>query len=130
MRKTMNVVLFVAVAVSLLSARPAMDVSGTWSGQLKDPAGVTGNIRFVLKQVGDQISGGAGPSEKQTLPQIYEGKLEGDHLTFSVDDADDNGFKLTYHMDLTVTGDRIVGKANGRSGDRTWRADISVARQK
>ena len=46
------------------------------------------------------------------------------------DDSDDSGLKLTYHFDLTVSGDHMQGKAYGRSGDRSWTLDISANRQK
>ncbi len=129
-RGTWSAFILILAAAGALYASPAADVSGTWEGVLTDPEGHTGNVRFVLKQADGQITGNAGPSEKQTLPAIYDGKLDGSHLTFSVDDHDDNGLQLTYRMDLTVIGDRLVGKANGRSGDRSWIANLRLKRQK
>lgn len=129
MRKTWTVILFIAATACWLNASPALDVAGTWSGGISAQDGGRGTVRFVLKQAGDQISGTAGPSDKLNPPQIYDGKLQGNHLTFAADDADDTGLKLTYHFDLTVTGDQIKGKANGRSGDRSWVMDVSVTRQ-
>jgi hypothetical protein len=129
MHKAFTVVVIVASAC-LLAAEPGVDVTGNWAGVISGQDGGKGSVRFVLKQAGDQVSGTAGPSDKQNLPQLYDGKLEGNHLTFAVDDADENGLKLTYHFDLTVTGDRILGKADGRSGDRSWTMDVSVTRQK
>jgi hypothetical protein len=129
MRKTYSVI-FIAATACLLSAQPAADVTGAWAAQLRGQEGGTGAVRIVLKQTGDQISGTAGPSEKQNPPQIYDGKLEGNHLTFAADDSDDSGLKLTYHFDFTVSGDHMQGKAYGRSGDKTWALDISADRQK
>jgi hypothetical protein len=132
MRKTYSVICFIFIAATacLLSAQPAADVTGAWAGQLRGHDGGTGAVRIVLKQTGDQISGTAGPSEKQNPPQIYDAKLEGSHLTFAADDSDDSGLKLTYHFDFTVSGDHMQGKASGRSGDRSWVLDISAERQK
>ena len=90
MRKTYSVICFIAATACLLSAQPAADVTGAWAGQLRGQEGGTGAVRIVLKQTGDQISGTAGPSEKQNPPQIYDGKLEGNHLTFAADDSDDS----------------------------------------
>jgi hypothetical protein len=130
MRKTYSVICFIAATAGLLTAQPSSDVTGAWTGQLSGQGGGTGSVRFVLKQTGDQISGTAGPSEKQNPPQIYDGKVEGNHLTFAADDSDDSGLKLTYHFDLAVSGDHMQGKAYGRSADRSWTLDISANRQK
>jgi hypothetical protein len=130
MRKAYSVICFIAATACLLTAKPGADVTGAWAGQLRGQEGGTGAVRIVLKQTGDQISGTAGPSEKQSPPQIYDGKLEGTHLSFAADDTGDGGLKLTYHFDLTVSGDHMQGKAYGRSGDRSWTLDISADRQK
>jgi hypothetical protein len=130
MRRTYSVIGFIAATACLLTAKPGAEVTGAWVGQLNGQGGGTGSVRIVLKQTGDQISGTAGPSEKPNPPQIYDGKLEGDHLTFAADDSDESGLKLTYHFDFTVSGDHMQGKAYGRSGDRSWTLDISANRQK
>jgi hypothetical protein len=130
MRKTWSVLLFMIAAACLLNASPGVDVSGTWNGEISSQDGGRGAVRLELKQAGDQVTGGAGPSDKRTLPQIYDGKLQGNHLTFSAAAADDSGLKLTYHFDLTVTGDHIQGKADGRSGDHSWTMDLSATREK
>jgi hypothetical protein len=104
-------------------------VSGTWTGEIRGQDGGSGSIRLVLKQAGGQISGSAGPSDKQNPPQIYDGKLQGNLLSFAADDTDDSGLRVIYQFDLTVTGDRIDGKANGRSGDRRWTLEVFLTRQ-
>jgi len=130
MRTIRIVFLFMVAAACWLNASAGVDVSGTWNGEISSQDGGKGSVRLELKQAGEQITGGAGPSDKRTLPQIYDGKLQGNHLTFSADDADDSGLKLTYHFDLTVTGDHIQGKADGRSGDHSWSMDLSATREK
>jgi hypothetical protein len=130
MRKSLSVLLFIIATAGLATARPEIDVSGSWSGEVTGQDGGSGPIRLVLKQAGGQISGTAGPSDKQNPPQIYDGKLQGSRLSFAADDADDSGIKLIYHFDLTVTDNRIEGKANGRSPDRSWTLDVSVTRDK
>ena len=131
MRSKLSVILFVAVSACLLAAKPGIDVTGTWTGEIKGQDGGTGKVRFVLRQEGDRISGTAGPIEKQNPGHVYDAKLDGNHLTFSADDTDDKtGLTLTYSFDLTIVHDQMQGKAYGRSGDRTWTLDISVTRGK
>jgi hypothetical protein len=131
MRKTLSVALFIAVAVSLLLAKSGMNVTGTWTGEVRDQEGGTGKVRFVLVQEGGQISGTAGPVEKQNPGHVHDAKLDGNHLTLSADDTDDkSGLTSTYSFDLTVADDQMQGKAYGRSGDRTWTLGISLTRGK
>lgn len=130
MKRNWTVVLFTVFATCGLLARPAIDVSGTWTGKLQDQEGGTGAVRFVLHQEGDRISGTAGPIERPDPPRVHDAKLEGNHLTFAADDADDSGLTLTYHFDLTLTNDRMQGKAQGHSRDRSWTLDVSVTRER
>src|ERR1035438_8598401 len=91
-----------------------------------------GSVRFVLKQEGNRISGTAGPVDEKNPGQVYDGKLDGNHLMFASDDTakDGSGLSLTYNFDLTITGDHMQGKAHGHSGNRSWTLDISLTRQK
>ena len=131
MRTELAMALFVAAALPILSASPATNLTGTWTGEIKGQDGGTGQVRVVLRQDGGTISGTAGPIDKQNPGRIYDANLEGEHLTFAADDADETtGLKLTYHFDITVTGDRMQGTAHGRSGDRSWTLDINLAREK
>jgi hypothetical protein len=131
MGKTLSVALFIAVSVSLLLAESGLNVTGTWTGEVKDQEGGTGKVRFVLRQEGDQISGTAGPVEKPNPGPVHDAKLDGNHLTLSADDTDDkSGQTLTYSFDLTVVNDQMQGKAYGRSGGRTWTLVISLTRDK
>lgn len=108
-----------------------MDVTGTWTGEVRGQDGRTGKVRFVLQQDGDRISGTAGPLEKENPGHIYEAKLDGSQLTFAVDDTDEaEGLTLTYHFALTVTNSQMQGKAHGRSRDKSWTLDISMIREK
>ena len=129
MRKTWAVILLL-VTTCLATASAKVGVSGSWIGEISGQDGGKGSIRFVLKQAGGQVLGTAGPSDKQKPPQIYDGILQGNHLSFAADDIDEDGLKLIYHFDLTVAEDRIVGKAQGRSGDRWWTLDVSMTRDK
>jgi hypothetical protein len=131
MRKTLSVALWIAAAVSLLLAKSGMNVTGSWTGEVRDQEGGTGKVRFVLVQEGDQISGTAGPVEKQNPGHVHDAKLDGNHLTLSADDTDDkSGLTSTYSFDLTVANDQMQGNVYGRSGDRTWTLHISLTRDK
>jgi hypothetical protein len=131
MRKTLSVVLLIAAAVSLLLAKSGMNVTGSWTGEVRDQEGGTGKVRFVLMQEGEEISGTAGPVEKQNPPHVRDAKLDGNHLTLSADDTDDkSGLTARYSFDLSVANDHMQGKAYGRSGERTWTLDISLTRDK
>jgi hypothetical protein len=131
MRKMLTVALFIAVSASSLLAKSGTNVTGTWTGEVRDQMGGTGKVRFVLRQDGDQVSGTAGPVERQNPGHVHDAKLDGNHLTLSADDTDDkSGVTLTYNFDLAVANDQMQGKAYGRSGDRTWILDISLTRDK
>ena len=129
MRNKLSMILFIALSACLLVAKPGVDVTGTWTGEVKGQDGGTGKVRFVLRQEGDQISGTPGPLEKQN--PVYDARLDGNRLTLAADDTDDKtGLKLTYTFDLTIANDEMQGKAYGHSGDRTWTLDISMTRGK
>ena len=128
MRKTLPVFFLAAVCACLLAANSSVDVTGNWMGEVQDADGGTGRVRVVLHQKGDRISGTAGPVETQN--PIYDAKLEGTRLTFAVDDTDDNGGKLTYRLDLTVSNDHMEGIAHGKSTAKSWTLDISLTREK
>jgi hypothetical protein len=131
MRNKLSMILFIALSACLLVAKPGVDVTGTWTGEVKGQDGGTGKVRFVLRQEGDQISGTAGPLEKQNPGHVYDARLDGNRLSLAADDTDDKtGLKLTYTFDLTITNDEMQGKAYGHSGDRTWTLDISMTRGK
>ena len=131
MRNKLTLALCIAASACFLVAKPGVDVSGTWTGEVRGQEGGTGKVRFVLQQQGGQISGTAGPVEKENPGHIYDAKLEGSHLTFAADDTDESaGLTLTYHFDLNVMNGQMQGKAHGRSGDRSWTLDISMTREK
>jgi hypothetical protein len=77
------------------------------------------------------LEAGAGRLPVNTNPpQIYDGKRQGSGLSFAADDADDRRIALIYRFDLTVKRNRMDGKANGRSRDRSRTLDVSVTRDK
>jgi hypothetical protein len=130
-RNPWSLALLVAALGAVLSASPPVNVTGTWTGDLKGQEGGTARVRVVLRQEGDRISGTAGPIDKQNPAHIYDARFEGEHLLFALRDTDeDGGLALTYRFDLKVTNDRMQGNAYGRSGDRSWKLDVALTREK
>src|SRR5215472_11542329 len=114
----------------------AASIGGTWSGMMeqKTDDGRTGrmSMQVQLKQNGDQLSGTAGPNETNQAP-IQGARLEGSHLAFSVTLAPPPGSDSgpTWKFELTVSGDRMEGKADGRMGERSLGAtQVVLIRQK
>jgi hypothetical protein len=128
MQNKLGILPLIAVSFCLLAAEPVTNVAGTWTGEVKGQDGGIGHVKFVLRRKGNHISGTAGPADKEYPGHIYDAKLEGNHLVFAVNDKDDSGLSLTYQIDLTVTNNRMVGKAHGRSQERSWTLDVSVTR--
>ena len=128
MTRQLSLFFLAAACACLLAANSGVDVTGNWMGEVKDADGGTGRIRVVLHQNGDRITGTAGPVETQN--PIYDAKLDGTRLTFAVDDTDAAGIKLTYRFDVTVSNDHMEGTAQGKSVEKSWTLDISLAREK
>ncbi len=83
---------------------------------MREDLGQIGNQKLVfkLKQSGDQVSGTAGPGENAQSP-IQDARLQGDHLTFSVTGPGESGAGSgpTWKFELTVSGERLDGRAEG-----------------
>ena len=119
-----------AALKSVLPASAGVNVTCPWTGEAKGEEGGTAHLRVVLREQGDRILGMAGPAGKQNPAHIYDARFEGKHLQFALRATDDTGLTLTYHRDLSVTNDRMQGKAHGRSGDRSWTLDVALTREK
>src|SRR2546430_17726684 len=110
MRNKLSVVLFIAASACMVVASPGIDVTGTWTGEVKGQDGGTGQVRFVLRQEGERISGTARPIDKDNPGRGYDAKLGGGHLTFAADHTHEGTrLQLTYHIDLTRWRDRMQG---------------------
>ena len=124
-----------AMIFSSLAAAPADSVAGGWTGKLSQKQGdgstQTSPIRFNLIQQGNRITGTAGPEGSSANP-IRDAKLEGDHLAFNVSSASEDGVtsNVTWHFDVTISGDRMEGKGTATSGSRSWAAEVSMSRNK
>jgi hypothetical protein len=102
-------ILLLAGAALFLLAAP-VNVSGTWSGNMTADTGATVDVQFQLKQVGDDITGAAGP--KGAVEPIYDATIQGDHLKFSVG----HDPKPVWNFDLTVSTKEMQGRGEGKRG--------------
>jgi hypothetical protein len=66
----------------------------------------------------------------RTRHNFMTGNGKGAVSALRPDDADDRRIALIYRFDLTVTCNRMDGKANGRSRERSRTLDVSVTRDK
>jgi len=108
-----------------VAAAAGADVSGKWTGSFKmtAPDGQTqeGTAVLMLKQMGGDITGSAGPDESEQHA-LAKGKIVGDKITLETDD----GVKL----DLVLTGERIAGEVTITREGETRKAKLDVGRAK
>jgi len=117
-----SILLLAGVALCLLAA--PVNVSGTWSGNMTADTGATVDIEFQLKQVGDEVTGAAGPAG--AVERIYDATIQGDHLKFSVGQDPNPVWKF----DLTVSNKEMQGRGEGkRGGQDLGRTTVNMALQ-
>src|SRR5215467_6138765 len=81
-----------ATLLACTSAFAATDVSGKWAGA---------TMYLILKQEGNKLSGSAGPTEKEQILTLENGKVEGDRVTFKTG---------SFQVSLTLNGDEMRGE--------------------
>jgi len=93
-------ILSALLAITALAA----DVTGTWTAQVPGRNGQTRETTFHLKADGNTLTGTV--SGRQGDMEISEGKIDGDHITFSQTiEFNGNSMKIVYSG--TVSGDTI-----------------------
>ncbi len=114
--------MLVMVVLSAAGALAA-DVTGKWSGTFIDSdTGKESSICSVLKQSGTTLTGSAGPSDSHQLP-ISTGKVEHDHVVFSVQMAGG-----TINFDLSNEGGELKGKMQVSEDGHTAHATVTLKR--
>jgi len=109
MKKLLAVFAVMLFAVAPAVALAAVDVTGTWAGNL-NAGGNEMQISFTFKQDGDKLTGTVqGPAEPLA---IADGKIEGDKISFKVMF---NGATITHEG--TVTADVMKLTSKSDSGD-------------
>ncbi|MCU1233999.1 MAG: hypothetical protein JWP63_1966 [Candidatus Solibacter sp.] len=116
------------LALFLVLAASAADVTGTWDGTFKitTPDGQTQDdtVHLVLKQSGGAITGTAGPNADQQVP-IGKGTIEGNKVVLEVP-VPDGMFKF----DVVLDGDHLKGDAVRTAGGSSMKAKMDATRAK
>jgi hypothetical protein len=81
-----------------------VDVTGTWQGTFRSPAGVVpvGSISLILQQTGTRVTGTASPGGD------LEGVVDGNSFSYRFANLRGGG-------DVTVNGDEMTGYSGGGS---------------
>jgi hypothetical protein len=129
MSRLVAVVVLLAL-VPALAAQTAASFTGKWEGTftMQRPDGMEGSanaVVFNLTQEGKQLTGTAGPADRQW--EIYKGTVNDGKATFEVQQPDGPLFKFT----LTIVKDRLQGDMTGeREGIVRGRARVEASRAK
>jgi len=89
----------------------AVDLTGTWSGEIVISSGDSFQVTFTFKQDGTKLTGTVSGPQGDSL-QITEGKVDGDKISFNVSF---DGM-LIKHEGM-ITGDTIKLTTKSDSGD-------------
>jgi hypothetical protein len=124
------VVIRYAVALAALLIFTSNNLTGVWTGEMKDAEGGFGGAYLQLTQNGGHITGSTGASKDHAWP-IKNALFADDHLTFHVTSPDpESKEKSEWTFDFKVDGDRMTGTAEGKQEGRSWKADLQLTRQK
>jgi len=119
-----------ALALAAFLAFSANNLTGVWTGEMKDAEGGSGGAYLQLTQDGTRITGSTGASKDHSWP-IKNALYADDHLIFHVTSTDpESKEKSEWTFDLKVDGDRMTGTAEGKQEDRSWKAELHLTRQK
>lgn len=106
-----RVVLFVAACIGPLCSIGSAQVNGVWDFTKN---GCSGDFRLTISTWDD-----GSPIGKITAPgfqgSIYNVVVEGDHISFSVDQQDKNT-PVTYDYDAKVNGNNMKGTCRSEDG--------------
>jgi hypothetical protein len=81
----------------------AVDISGTWTGNVSGPNGDF-SLTYTFKQNGDKLTGSVtGPTDPI---EIQEGKVDGDKISFALN-VDMGGNNVKFVSKGTIKGDEI-----------------------
>lgn len=119
-----------ALALAALLIFTSNNLTGVWTGEMKDAEGGNGGAYLQLTQDGAHISGSTGVSKDHAWP-INDATFTDNRLTFHVTSTDpESKEKSEWTFDLKVDGDRMTGTAEGKQEDRSWKAELQLTRQK
>jgi hypothetical protein len=109
---------FVAIALlALVGSAAAANLDGKWTVEVVAPVAkkapakkaAAGVITLDLKSAGAALSGSVTPRGKKAMPMsIQDGKIDGDHFTFSTVQHGKKG-DVKFNWQGTVSGEQITG---------------------
>jgi hypothetical protein len=124
------VVIRYALALAAFLIFASNNLTGVWTGEMKDAEGGSGGAYLQLTQDGAHITGSTGASKDHAWP-IKDALFVDHRLTFHVTSTDpESKEKSEWTFDLKVDGDRMTGTAEGKQEDRSWKADVQLTRHK
>jgi hypothetical protein len=85
-------------------------LTGTWTGQARDPHEGSSVLTLSLRAQGDTVTGTVvGPPPLDAAPAIEKGKITGDRVTFEIGLRRPDGGTSTFAFAVTVAGDHMQG---------------------
>ena len=118
------------LVLTALSAVLAGNLTGTWTGEMKDAEGGGAGAYLQLTHEGARITGATGASKAHAWP-IKNAIYANDHLTFAVTSTDpESGAQSNWIFDLKVDGDHMTGTGEGSREGHSWKVDVTLTRQK
>jgi hypothetical protein len=118
------------LALTLFLAFNSSNLSGTWTGEMKDNEGGVGGAYLQLIQDGTRITGTTGASKDRTWP-IQNAIYSNGQLTFAAISTDpESGSQSRWIFDLKVDNDHMSGTAEGARDGHSWKMGITLTRQK
>ena len=130
MKKLIACAFVLVTLVPAAAAQKTASFSGKWEGTftMQRPDGTEGNankVVFDLTQKGKELTGTAGPPDKQW--KIEKGAVNAGKATFEVQEPDGPLFKFN----LSIVKDRLQGEMTGeREGQVRGRAKVDAAKAK
>lgn len=119
-----------ALALAAFMVFSTNNLTGIWTGEMKDSEGGSGAAYLQLTQEGVHITGLTGGSKDHSWP-IKNATYADDHLIFHVTSTDsESKEKSEWTFDLKVDGDCMTGTAEGRQADRSWKEELELTRKK
>jgi len=104
------VVIRYALALAALLIFTSNNLTGVWTGEMKDAEGGNGSAYLQLTQDGTHITGSIRASKDHAWP-IKDATFADNHLTFHVTSTDpENKETSAWTFDLKVEGDRMTAQ--------------------
>src|SRR5436309_18353 len=101
------------------------NLTGTWTGEMKDAEGGSAGAYLQLTQDGARITGATGASKDHAWP-IKNAVYANGHLTFAATSKDtESGEQSNWIFDLKVDGDHMSGTGEGNRDGHSWKLDVT-----